>query len=146
MTRTARSSRNTAIFVAIALLTGCASVSNFWHTTSVKLEGAQEVPPVTTSAKGEGEFTVADRSISGQVTVSGMTPTAAHIHMGEAGKSGTVIVPLAKTAANTFSVPAGVKLTDAQFEAYKKNNLYVNVHSKAHPNGELRGQIKPPMF
>ena len=36
----------------------------------------------------------ADRSVTVNITVSGMTPTAAHIHQGAAGANGPVIVPL----------------------------------------------------
>ena len=34
-------------------------------------------------------------------------------------------------------------LTDAQYEAFKAGNLYVNVHSAANKGGEIRGQLKP---
>jgi hypothetical protein len=72
-----------------------------------------------------------------------MTPTVAHIHEAPAGKSGPIIIPLVQTAGDTWSVPAGAKLTDAQFESYKAGNLYFNVHSAAYKGGEIRGQIKP---
>jgi len=39
--------------------------------------------------------------------------------------------------------PAGAKLTDDQYKAFKAGNLYVNVHSDANKSGEIRGQLKP---
>ena len=37
----------------------------------------------------------------------------------------------------------GAKLQDAHYQAFKDGKLYINVHSAAHPKGEIRGQIKP---
>jgi hypothetical protein len=109
----------------------------------VALSGDQEVPAVSTQAKGSGTISVKDdKTVSGAITVSGLTPTAAHIHEGAAGKNGGVIIPLTKSG-DGFSVPAGAKLTDAQYEAFKKGDLYVNVHTAAHPGGEIRAQLKP---
>jgi hypothetical protein len=42
-----------------------------------------------------------------------------------------------------WSVPTGAKLTDAQYQSYKAGGLYVNVHSDAHKDGEMRSQLKP---
>ena len=110
----------------------------------VTLSGNQEIPPVTTSALGTGTFTVgADKSVSGSVTVSGMSATVAHIHEAAAGTTGSIIIPLSKISDNVWAVPAGAKLTDAQYESYKAGNLYYNVHSAAYKSGEIRGQIKP---
>jgi len=112
--------------------------------TTVALSGSQEVPPVTTAASGSGKITVgADKSVSGSVTTTGVDGTAAHIHMAATGQNGPVIVPLTKTADGVWSVPAGAKLTDAQYDAFKAGNLYVNVHSAANKGGEIRGQLKP---
>ena len=109
----------------------------------VSLAGANEVPPVQTSASGSGTVTIKDdRSVSAKITVSGMTPTAAHIHEAAAGSNGPVIVPFSKTGDNTFEAPAGAKLTDAQYASYKAGKLYVNVHSAQNPGGEIRAQLK----
>lgn len=128
---------------AVVLLAGCASLSSSGG-TNVALSGSQEIPPVTTGATGTGTFTVgADRSISGGVMTNGVNGTAAHIHLAAMGQNGPVIVPLTKTSDGVWSVPAGVKLTDAQYEAFKAGNLYVNVHSDLNKGGEIRGQLKP---
>ncbi len=120
------------------------SGAGFGDEVKVSLSGAQEVPPVKTSATGSGTIMInADKSVSGGVTTSGVAGTMAHIHLAAAGKNGPVIVPLTKTADNTWSVPAGAKLTDDQFKAYKAGELYVNVHSAANKGGEVRGQLKP---
>src|SRR5437879_5599260 len=48
---------------------------------NVTLSGNNEVPPVSTEAKGSGTITVSsDKSVSGSVTTSGINGTAAHIH------------------------------------------------------------------
>ena len=72
----------------------------------------------------------------------GVEGTAAHIHQAARGQNGPVIIPLTKSG-DSYSVPAGAKLTDAQYAAYKAGNLYVNVHSGANKGGEIRAQIMP---
>lgn len=108
------------------------------------LSGKQEVPPVTTSASGENMIKVAaDGSVSGSVKTKGIDGSAAHIHNGAAGTNGPVIIPLTKGSGGEWMVPAGAKLTDAQMKDYKEGKLYVNVHSAAHPGGEIRDQLEP---
>ena len=110
----------------------------------VTLSGDQEIPPVTTSGSGTGTITVGeDKSVSGKVTISGITPLVAHIHEAPAGTNGPIIIPLTKTSDTVWIVPAGAKLTDAQYASYKAGNLYYNFHTEAHRSGEIRGQIKP---
>ncbi len=110
----------------------------------VTLRGDHEIPPVTTAATGTGILVVgADKSVSGSVTISGMTVTVAHVHDASAGKNGPIVIPLAKTSETVWTVPADAKFTDAQYESYKAGNLYFNMHSAAHRGGEIRGQIKP---
>jgi hypothetical protein len=110
----------------------------------VNLTGAEEVPPVTTSASGTGTITVAaDKSVSGSIKISGVEGTMAHIHVGAPGQTGPSIITLSKGADGAWMVPAGSKLTDEQYAKFKAGDLYVNVHSAEHKPGELRAQLKP---
>lgn len=121
-----------------------ASASASAQLMQVLLSGAQEVPPVSTQASAKGTISVgADLAISGSVSTTGVEGTMAHIHKAPAGQNGPVVVPMVKTADNIWSIPAGAKLTEAQFQDLKDGNLYINVHSAAHKGGEVRGQLKP---
>jgi hypothetical protein len=99
---------------------------------------------VTTEAKGAGKITIADdKSVSGSVKTTGVAGIMAHIHEAPVGKNGPPIIPLEKKGDDEWAVPAGAKLTDAQYESFKAGNLYVNVHSAEHRSGEIRTQLKP---
>jgi hypothetical protein len=128
----------------LALAAGMVAFSAAAQTVQISLSGAQEVPPVASAGSGNGSITVsADQSVSGSVTTMGVEGTMAHIHLAAPGANGPVIVPMAKTADGVWSVPAGAKLTDAQYQSFKDGNLYVNVHSATNRGGEIRGQLKP---
>jgi hypothetical protein len=122
-----------------------ASSGSVWAADlKVTLTGAEETPPVTTSATASGTITIAaDKSVSGTLKTQGIDGTVAHIHVGAPGQSGPPIITLSKGADGVWSVPAGSKLTDEQFADFKAGKLYVNVHSAEHKAGEIRGQLKP---
>lgn len=107
------------------------------------LNGSQENPPTPSTAAGSGILVVdpVTRAASGSITITGMTATAAHIHLAASGSNGPVIVPLTDTGGGVFIVPAGASLTADQFRAYKQGELYFNAHSITNPGGEIRGQI-----
>ena len=110
----------------------------------VALSGANEVPPVSTSATATCAIAVAeDGTVSGGIATTGIAGTMAHIHVGAPGKNGPVIVTLKKDADGAWSVPAGARLSPEQLAQYKAGELYVNVHSDAHKGGEIRAQLAP---
>jgi len=121
-----------------------ASAGAFAKDVKVELTGAEETPPVTTSATGHGTLHIAkDKSVSGSVKTTGVEGIAAHIHVGAKGEAGPPIITLNKGADGTWTVPEGAKLTDEQWADYKAGKLYVNVHSAEHKPGEIRAQLKP---
>ena len=132
------------LFGAALLLAGCATMGGS-DTLQMRMTGAEEVPPVNTSASGGGTITVSeDGSVSGSFKVQSAAPfLAAHIHAGPAGRNGPVIIPLRKTADNEWVVPPGAKLTESQYQSYKAGGLYVNFHSAKYKGGEIRGQLRP---
>jgi hypothetical protein len=132
--------RRAALATVLVAAIGVASAED----VSVKLTGAEETPAVTTSATGEGKITIGkDMSVKGSVKTKGVVGTAAHIHEAPPGKAGPPIITLTKSGDDTWTVPEGAKLTDAQYKSFKDGNLYVNVHSAENKPGEIRGQLKP---
>src|SRR4051794_20874487 len=132
------------VALTLTSLLSLASASAFAKDVKVSLTGAEETPPVTTSATGKGTIHIAkDKSVSGSVTTTGIEGIAAHIHVGAKGEAGPPIITLTKGANGNWTVPAGSKLTDEQWADYKAGKLYVNVHTDQHKPGEIRGQLKP---
>ena len=112
--------------------------------SKVVLSGAEETPPVNSSATGKAAIKIdADKSISGSVDTQGVAGTAVHIHAGDVGKKGPPIVTLKKVSDNSWAIPEGTKLTDEQLASYNAGQLYINVHSNENKGGEIRGQLKP---
>jgi hypothetical protein len=127
------------------LLVASFGLANAKDDVKAALSGGQEVPAVTSAAKGEAKIKIApDKTVTGKVTTKGVEGTMAHIHEGAApGQNGPPIITLEKGPGGSWVVPAGTKLTDAQYEAFKAGKLYVNVHSAEHKGGEIRAPLKP---
>lgn len=144
----ATSKKDTWLPIGVALLLAVAAFVSYpgiaaAADVTVTLAGDQEMPSVKSPGSGIGTITVgADRSVKGSVTTKGIAGTAAHIHEAAAGENGPVVIALDKDG-DTYTVPANAKLTDAQFASFKAGNLYVNVHTATHPDGEIRGQLTP---
>ncbi|MBK0403768.1 CHRD domain-containing protein [Adhaeribacter sp. BT258] len=114
---------------------------------SAKLDGAQEVPAVTTTATGVGSFMLNGTrdTLYVNVSVAGLSGpiTAAHIHEGLPGVAGPVVIDLVPfIKGNLISgYITGAALTPAVITKHLQGVYYVNVHTAANPSGEIRGQI-----
>lgn len=104
------------------------------------LEGAQETPPVVTGASGSATLVLnGDDTLTYDVTTTGLTGTMAHIHLGAAGVPGPIIINLSGGPAIWSGTTA--PLTAEEKAQLKAGLLYINVHTAANINGEIRGQI-----
>jgi CHRD domain len=116
----------------------------------VPLTGAQQVPPVQTTGSGTADLTYdpSTRVVTWSITYSGLSgaATMAHFHgPAEQGKNAGVVIWLSKQGSPAESPIKGeATLTPEQAQQFMAGEWYVNVHTQAHPTGEIRGQVVPP--
>lgn len=143
-----------AALTLAALAPAHAAGSRSW---SARLSGAAESPAVTSKISGSATVRlVADSSIHYRFTTSKMTDvTMAHLHGGAKGENGPIVVTLQTPelkgkqmvsqgvihAADLSGPMAGRTLADFAASC-DSGNVYVNVHTQAHPDGEVRGQLR----
>lgn len=115
----------------------------------VALSGAQSVPPVQTSGKGAADLTYdpATRVVTWSITYSGLESavTMAHFHHAASGQNGPVATWLTKKGEPVSSpIKGSATLTADQAQQFLAGDWYINVHTKDHPAGAIRGQVVPP--
>ncbi len=145
-------------FVSLAM---GAEKSPIERTFKAALSGAEEVPAAKTNGKGEATFRLVKggEALAYKVTVEGLKDvTAAHIHQGKKGQNGPPVVNLfagpekkgkvsgvlaeGTVPADKMFGPLTGKPIKALIDMIESGDAYVNVHTKGHPEGEIRGQIK----
>ena len=108
------------------------------------LDAAQEVPKQVVKARAAGTFTgtLTGTKLAWSLVFRKLTgpATAAHIHLGRAGKAGPVAVPLCGPC--TSGAKGTATLTAAQVKAVLGGGTYVNVHTAKNPDGEIRGALR----
>jgi hypothetical protein len=115
-------------------------VSNVTFTAT--LNGASESAANASASTGTASFSYNPTTyvLSGIVTYSGLTATAAHIHKGAVGVAGDVVFSLGSTLTSPITFTS-IALTTAQQSDLLANLYYVNIHSTLFPGGEIRGQL-----
>jgi len=136
----------TILFAAIALVAGLANTTPAHAETIIlkaELKGSNEVPPNTSPATGKAEASLdtETRLLNWKVTYADLTGPAmgAHFHgPSEAGKNAGIVLPF-KSAQTPIEGTA--TLTESQAADLLAGKWYANIHTAAHPGGELRGQM-----
>ena len=108
------------------------------------LDGAQETPPNDTKGTGEAQvaFDTDSKTLIWTVTYRGLTgpATMAHFHgPAAAGKAAPVVVNFTPVES---PIHGSTVLTQGQIDQLMNGLWYVNVHTAAHPPGEIRGQVE----
>ena len=108
-----------------------------------ELKASEAVPP--NDSKGTGTVTAtydtASKKLAWKGNYSALSgpATMAHFHgPAEPGKNAGVAVPITPS---TSPFENSANLTDAQAADLMAGRWYVNVHTSAHPGGEIRGQL-----
>jgi CHRD domain-containing protein len=143
-----------SLALALAVLPACDDNDDLSEFTASPLSGSNEVPSLTTAAGGSASFTEDGDLVRYSVQVQSMTGvTMAHIHSGVAGTNGPIRVTLysgpVTGAVNGRLVEGSFTATDVNgltlnelLNEMRNGNAYVNVHSLAFPNGEIRAQVR----
>lgn len=174
MSQTHRSSGPTASQVA-AIALAAAAGSAYAHDDGLetRLRSYAEVPAVSSTATGRFRASVDQKSQSIKYEMSYRDLQGdvrqAHIHLGQRGVNGGIMVFLCQTSANPDPTglaptcpqsgtvsgvlqaanvigPSGQGIDPMEFAelmaAIRAGVAYVNVHSSKFPGGELRGQLR----
>jgi glucose/arabinose dehydrogenase len=128
------------------------------------LEGRQENPPVTTSAGAAATFALSSDGTSLAYELRATAPiinaTQAHIHLGARGQNGPVVaflfglIPAGVNFQSGDVIATGVLEDDdviarpgfdgtlaTLVQRMRQGRTYANLHTLAHPGGEVRGQL-----
>ena len=105
------------------------------------LSGDQEVPPVSTQARGGcmGRFDAGTSSFSLICTHNVENATIMHIHQGAPGVNGPIVFDLGSPASPMIATWSG--MTPGDVANLLAGNFYLNIHTAGRPTGEIRGQI-----
>ena len=132
--------------VAVSALPSTARADSF----KLVLTGAQQVPPVQTEGSGTASlaYDPAIRLLTWSIAYSGLSGpvTMAHFHgPASAEANAPVVIWLARHGGAAESPINGqATLTPEQAQQVTAGEWYINLHTQAHPAGEVRAQLLPP--
>ena len=114
------------------------------HAVSARLLAANEVPAVASSASGslDGALNPHSGVLTWTLTYADLSGpvTGAHFHgPATAGQNAAVVIPFNGNLVSP--IRGSATLNEAQQADVKAGRWYVNVHTAAHPGGEIRGQL-----
>jgi len=102
-----------------------------------------EVPtnPSTASGTFTGTLDKTTRVLTYKVEYTGLAPLMGHLHRGAPGVNGPVVVPFDTVAVKKSPINGTATLRQGLVDSLTNGMMYVNLHTKAYPGGEIRGNI-----
>ena len=129
---------------AICLAAAAPTQAKTIHFTTA-LNGASEVPPNTTTGTGtlDADLDSARNKFSYTITYSGLTGPAVAAHFHGPAAAGANAPPIIAIDKLPSPIKGTATLTAEQAKQLMAGKWYFNVHTAAHPGGEIRGQLTP---
>ena len=132
-----------SLFLAMSMLISVSAQAQ--ETYRARLSPMPTTPQTVTTITGEGEviLTLSGNMLSVSGSFAGMSSAATmgHVHNGPPAQPGPVVHQLVVASSAAGDISAQLELTDAQVQALKDNELYIQIHSENNAPGELRGWI-----
>ena len=130
---------------SIVLFIGALLASTALAQLSIRssLDGTQAGTAAVGTGTAFGTFSADLKTLSYQITVANLTGpiTGAHFHFGPTGGVVTPITFIGNTAKGTW-----INIPDTLLKYFFHSGLYINVHTTAHPGGEIRGKVGLAQF
>ena len=135
-----------SLSAVVLVVAGCATTPAPPVLFKATLNGASEVPPVATAAKGTftARYLPENGLLLWNMSYDGLSgpATMAHIH-GPASETQNAGIVIGFNNPVTSPMSGQSTLTPAQFADLNAGKWYVNVHTATNRPGEIRGQLKP---
>ncbi|MBS0280124.1 MAG: CHRD domain-containing protein [Proteobacteria bacterium] len=130
------------IGAAFGLLTAITAARAETVSLAAQLFGSNAIPQNKSDAFGEGQFRYDGQTgkLDYYLTYDGTAPTRIDLH-GPA-RAGENAAPVLAFPLSASPLSGSVTLTKAQADSLLAGTLYVDMHSAAYAEGEIRGQIK----
>lgn len=129
---------------SLALATGCKkdeAATPAPMQLSGTLSGSAQVPAVQSNATGTvtGTYDKSAKLLTYTVAYTGITPNGGHFHYGAPGKTGNVTIPFTGSLASPIT--GSITLSAVQADSLTLGHMYVNLHTVAKPDGEIRANV-----
>jgi hypothetical protein len=136
--------RGTIVWTALSLLAGISAGHAQTLSLTAHLLGSHAVPQNKSDAFGEGQFRydAGTGKLDYYLTYDGIAPSRIDLHgpaRADENAASILTFPMSPSP-----LSGSVTLTKAQADSLLAGTTYVDMHSPAYADGEIRGQIKKP--